>query len=83
MDIWDLDEKPLCTDATRHLAKLPKDNETRFNTGDKIIFYTGYNKDILAIATIKAISGKDIYVYNDCYWFPIKDNDTYKIKLVA
>mgnify|MGYP000061867656 CR=1 FL=1 len=63
---WCLDDTPLCKDAIRSLAKLPKENETRFTTGEKIVFYTGFNDDILATARIKTISSKDIYVHNDC-----------------
>jgi hypothetical protein len=80
MAIWNLDERPLCRDALQHLAKLPTENKTRFNVGEKIEFFTGYNDDIRAAATIKAISGDEIYVYNDCYWYPIKDDQRRKIR---
>ena len=41
-----------------------------------------YNVDgkVVASASIKGINGNDLYVYSDCYWFPIQDDETRKIK---
>lgn len=80
--IWDLDEKDNNT-AINYCKKYQgAPNETRFKVGDKITFYTGYNDDILASATIKGINQHDIYVYSDCYWFPIQDDERRKIKII-
>jgi hypothetical protein len=81
-NIWNLDEKDNNT-AINYCKKF-KDapNKTKYKVGNKIQFYTGYNDDILACATIKGIDKNDIYVYSDCYWFPIQDDEKRKIKLI-
>lgn len=80
--IWDLDEKNNTT-AKEYCKKfINSTNETKYKVGDKILFYTGYNDDILASATIKGIDKNDIYVYSDCYWFPIQDDSRRKIQLI-
>lgn len=56
-----------------------KNTHEKYKVGETIYFNTGLNDDIRAQAVIKGINGKDIYVYNDCYWFPIQDNDITKI----
>ena len=56
-------------------------NETVWKVGEKITFWTGYSDDIRAVATIKAIDGKDIYIFEDAYWFPIQDTKERCIKL--
>lgn len=85
MTLWDLDAKNMQTntfEAKQYFRKMKKaPNITRFQEGQKITFFTGYNDDIRAIGTIKAISGGDIYVYNDCYWYPIQDDDRRKIAI--
>lgn len=76
---WELDKSPACNDARKYWAEIRNTTHTRFSVGEKIEFFTGYNDDIRASATIKAINGNDIYVYNDCYWFPIQDDNKRKI----
>jgi hypothetical protein len=83
MTIWNLDECPACNDARRYWAKIQNTKHPKFAVGEKIEFFTGYNDDIRAVATIKAISGDELYVYSDCYWYPIKDDQRRKIRKVA
>lgn len=81
--IWNLDKEKLEPKAIEFLKKFENSsNETIYKVGQKIQFYTGYNNDILASATIKAIDKTDIYVYADCYWFPINDDAKRKIKIL-
>ena len=54
----------------------------KFSVGQQISFMTGYHDHILATAKIKGIDGNDIYVYNDCYWFPIQDDQEREIKIL-
>lgn len=46
---WNLDDLPLCKDALQRLENLNGENETRFNVGDNILFYTGYNLSLIHI----------------------------------
>lgn len=79
--LWELDDKPPCGDMRRHLAKIPSTPHPRLKEGQRITFWTGYSDDIRAAAIIKRINGADVYVYNDCYWFPIQDDQRRKIKI--
>ena len=87
--VWDLDSQKAVDMTDVEKAKdffasmVGKENTTRFNVGDEVFFMTGLNNDISARARIKAIDGDDIYVYNDCYWFPIRDTERYKITAQA
>lgn len=83
--VWDLDDtQHKNREVAHYMAKHGNDNgkHNKFTIGDVIEFYTGYNDDIRASASIKGINGNDIYVYNDCYWFPIQDDNRRKIKRV-
>ena len=85
--IWDLD------DFNRHVSDRDKAKEyianrgydkgtnAKYKVGDTILFNTGFNNDIRAKASIKGLDGDDIYVYNDCYWFPIQDTKERNIEL--
>ncbi len=80
-NIWNLDDNTLENKGIEFLSKFKNsENKTKFKVGQVITFLTGYNNDILASATIKAIDINDIYVYNDCYWFPILDEKIRNIK---
>ncbi len=84
--IWDLDEKannPAEVKRYMRLHGLDKGQHPEFAIGDVLEFYTGFNDHIRARARIKGICGKDLYVYNDCYWFPIQDDARRKIIKVA
>lgn len=83
--MWNLDEKHGTKDAARYCQNKGYDKNTheKFKVGDVIQFMTGYNDDIPAQAKIKGINGDEIYVYNDCYWFPIKDTTQYNIKILG
>lgn len=85
-DAWDLDSKPDYARAERQqwLAARGYDKGINpdFKIGDIIQFMTGANDDILAQAKIKGINGQDLYVYNDCFWFPIQNDSRRKIKKV-
>lgn len=80
MQLWDLDERAADNDARRYWASIKNTPHPRFKVGDVIEFWTGHNDDIRAKARIKAINDNDIYVYSDCYWFPIQDDERRKIK---
>ncbi len=81
--IWDLDRNESSTNVLEYCKKFKNaSNKTSYKVGDKILFFTGSNKDILASSTIKGIDKKDIYVYSDAYWFPIQDDKERKIKLL-
>lgn len=76
--IWDLDHHGASSDEVNAYVKSHGyDNNThpKYKVGQTISFLTGYNNDILAKATIKGIDGDDLYVYNDCYWFPINSTN--------
>lgn len=80
-NIWNLDKNTLDNKGIEFLSKFKNsENKTKFKVGQKITFLTGYNNDILASATIKAIDVNDIYIYNDAYWFPILDEKKRNIK---
>jgi len=79
MTTWNLDQRAACNDARRYWAKIENTLHPQFAVGERIEFFTGHNDDIKASATIKAINGNDIYVYNDCYWYPIQDDQRRKI----
>lgn len=81
--LWDLDTEEAERDARAFWAKIQNTPHPKFRIGQVVEFWTGYNDDIRAKATIKAIEGNNIYVYNDCYWFPIKDDNRRKIKEIA
>lgn len=86
--VWDLDKHDNGR-SRRYWEKYIKEHgydkgtHPDFKVGDTIQFMTGYNNDILAQSRIKGINGNDLYVYNDCYWFPIRANDaTRKIRKI-
>ena len=84
-NIWKLDENSKNkNDCQNFMMKngYDKNKNEIFKVGDVIQFWTGYNDDIRAEASIKGIDGDDLYVYTDCYWFPIQDNKTTKIKII-
>tara|TARA_R110000868_G_C10882398_1_gene763056 strand:+ start:435 stop:695 length:261 start_codon:yes stop_codon:yes gene_type:complete len=56
----------------------------KFNIGDIITFYGGYNEDILYKTKILGFDiNEDIYVLWDCYWFPIKDELKRNINIIT
>lgn len=81
--LWDLDAGKDYKNQERkdYYAKngLNDDSESLYKIGDVIEFWTGHDNDIRAIARIKAVKGNDLYVYNDCYWFPIQDDSSRQI----
>ena len=81
--MWNLDERELSQKALDFIkANCPLNDFNGFKVGDKIKFMTGQNNHIPAVATIKGI-GKDggLYVYSDCYWFPIyQSREQYQIQ---
>lgn len=80
-DLWDLEQYNGGL-AEKYCKEKGYDVNTheKFKVGETITFFTGYNDDIRAKAAIKGIDGNDLYVYNDCYWFPIQDDDKRKIE---
>lgn len=85
--VWDLDENASnrC-EVRQYMAHHGYDKQThaKFCVGDVIEFYTGFHDDIRARATIKGFDAQGgIYVYNDCYWYPIKNDSLRKIKKVG
>ena len=85
MTIWNLDEKIHSNEHTRYMAQhgYDKGHNDNYAVGEVITFWTGYNNDIRAQASIKGINGNDLYVYNDCYWFPIQDTKERAISKTA
>lgn len=52
----------------------------KFKVGDLIEFTAGYNNDIRYTTEILALDGDgNIFLLWDCYWFPIKDEESRKI----
>ena len=82
MEIWDLDRNDQ-SEAKRFAREKGYDQgkHEKFKVGDIITFFTGYNDDIRARARIKGIDGEDLYVYDDCYWFPIQDDHKRQIEI--
>ena len=81
--IWELDkEKQYSNECRLYMARngYNKGTHAKFKIGQMIEFWTGANSDIRASARIKGINGNDLYVYSDCYWFPIQDDETRKIE---
>lgn len=78
-EIWNLDLEKDYTKEKRieFLEKNGYDKGTHpdYKIGDIIQFMTGFDNDILAQASIKGIDENDLYVYIDCYWFPINALD--------
>lgn len=86
MKIWDLDLKSgFSNQANQFVKKNGFDQNTnlKFKVGQTIQFWTGADSNIRTQAKIKGFNGDEIYVYNDCYWFPIFDNKKYAIKVVG
>lgn len=89
--VWDLDkahEDYTKEEREAYFAKLDymDDSKSRYKVGDIIEFTTGYNNDIRARASVKAVQHRDAityyYVYNDCYWLPIQDTEDRAITLI-
>ena len=84
--VWDLDEEISYKEKDCHefmrTNGYDKGKHDKFTVGQQIEFFTGYNDDIRAKATIKGIDGNDLYIYEDCYWFPIQDNEKTKISSI-
>lgn len=85
-DIWNLDEGKDYNEEKRKQFYtdngLLNDAHTKYKIGQVIQFWTGYNGDIRAQAKIKGVKDKDLYVYNDCYWFPIQDDEQRQIEVI-
>ena len=78
--IWELDHKVQDEDKEKvHNFMVQhgydKGENDTFKVGDVVQFNTGYDKHLRAEATIKGIDGEDIYVYNDCFWYPIRNSE--------
>ena len=83
MNIWDLDKETQVDEkADAFYQCLEHKVNGKFRVGQVIQFWTGYNNDLRAQASIKAIDGEDIFVYNDCYWYPIQDTNYRDIKFI-
>ncbi len=54
----------------------------KFEIGQIIQFYGGYNNDILYQTEILGFNGDKLYVLWDCYWFSIADDNVRQIKLI-
>jgi hypothetical protein len=83
MEIWDLDKER--TNKTEALNWIKKHqyhlgNHDSLKINDIVYFKTGFNDHIPAKAKVKGINGSDIYVYNDCYWYPINFSRITKIE---
>ena len=77
MTIWDLDANlNNHREVSQYMKKMGYDKGTHllYKIGDTVYFNTGYNDDIPAKGKIKGIDGEDLYIYNDCYWFPVKSS---------
>lgn len=86
VDIWNLDLVPCDNKAETYCKTHGYDKGTHhlYSVGQVISFMTGEHNHLLAKASIKGIDGNDLYVYNDCYWFPIKADDPNRdIKILA
>jgi hypothetical protein len=60
------------------------DKHPKFKVGQTISFMSGYNDDINYVTKIIGFDDdKNIYVYWDCYWFPIKDNSIKNIEILT
>jgi hypothetical protein len=84
--IWELDkEKQFSNEWRLYMARNGYDKGThaKFKIGQMIEFWTGFTDDIRASASIKGINGDDLYVYSDCYWFPIQDDKNRKIQVLS
>jgi len=77
MQIWDLDATYTNQrEVTQYMAKhgYDKGKHPNYAIGEVVFFNTGYNDDIPAKGRIKGIEGEDLYIYHDCYWFPVKSS---------
>ena len=70
-------------DFKNDISSYALENKKRnLKVGDKILFYGGYNRDILYLSEILGFNNEDgAYVLWDCYWFPLNLN-TRKYKRV-
>lgn len=85
MKIWNLDKNKKYNNEYKKFFNQEKYKfqTDKFAVGDIIQFWTGYNDDIRAQASIKGIDKDgDLYVFTDCYWCPIKDDTIRKIKII-
>ena len=83
--IWDLLKSKYAADHRLEAVKLAEqhkdaENKTRFEVGDIITFWSGYNNDIRVRSEIMSINGDNIYVLWDCYWFPIRDDEVREVE---
>lgn len=83
-DAWDLGIGVLNTKEVDDYIKengYDKVEHPRLKVGEVIVFMTGYNNHLKAKAKVKGFDKEGgVYVYNDSYWFPIKDNREYQIR---
>lgn len=63
----------------KKFAETLENKNPDFKVGQIITFYGGYNGDILYKTKIIGFIDNDIYLYWDCYWFPIQNNEKRKI----
>jgi hypothetical protein len=54
-----------------------------YKVGQLISFMGGYNNDINYITKIIGFTGNQIYVYWDCYWFPITNEPSREIEILT
>lgn len=55
----------------------------KYEVGQIISFIGGYDSDINYITTIIGFDDEYIFVYWDCYWFPIRDEEKRNIKILT
>ena len=54
--------------------KFTGNKNERYQVGEFIEFWAGYYNDIRIRTKITGFENENIYVFWDCFWFPIQDN---------
>lgn len=80
---FDLDAKHEINSKAKDFFKTLKNkgNNDKYKIGEIVYFYTGADKNWFVKAAIKHVNNDDIYVYNDCYWFPINQSEILHVEL--
>ncbi len=76
------DRDEILEDKVAEFQKKLIDIHPKFKVGQVILFWGGYNNDIRYRSEIIGFNEDgEIYVMWDCYWFPIRDEESREIEL--
>lgn len=75
--------RPETLDKISEFSQCLSRENPEFKVGQKILFNGGYNNDLRFRSEITGFDEDgDIYVVWDCYWFPIRNEESRDIKIL-